>query len=171
MTTFAGPGPRPLSDEIKARTIIAQYLVNEFGPALHGLVTNTHISLPENILTIYQQDNPWGLLAAPELVITDFTTVGSTLQEDNPERTPVWTGLYFDLSAGYWTITYQVPVDIDGQHMTQCQPRCRHDQTHRRPGGTGNPKRLTIRRRGYETFTVNVACWRWVTQALLVTYC
>lgn len=117
VSTFVGPGPRPLSDEIKARTIIAQYLVNEFGPALHGLVTNTHISLPENILTIYQQDNPWGLLAAPELVITDFSTVGSTLQENNPERNPVWTGLYFDLSAGYWTITYQVPLDIDGQHM------------------------------------------------------
>lgn len=117
ITVFAGPRQSGISDELKGRTTIAQYVLNELAPAWQEKVANTHISMPENILLVYSQTHPWGLLAAADLVVTDFSVVQSTLQEYNPERLSGWTGLYYDLSAGYWTITYQQPVDLQGQHL------------------------------------------------------
>ena len=39
------------------------------------------------------------------------------LQSENPERRPVWTALYYDLTAEQWVVTYEVPVDLDGRHL------------------------------------------------------
>ncbi|WP_198677929.1 diguanylate cyclase domain-containing protein [Aliidiomarina shirensis] len=117
ITVFAGPRTNAISDELKARVTIAQYVLNELAPAWLQKVKNTHISMPENIMLVYSETQPWGLVAAADLVITDYSVVQSTLMEYNPERKPGWTGLYYDLSADFWTITYQHPVDYQGQHL------------------------------------------------------
>lgn len=117
VSVFVGPRPTPLTDELKARLAISVRVLNDLGPAWQNSVTNTHLSLPENALALYSMSTPWGRLAAPDLVMTDFSTLKSTLQSENPGRVPNWTGLYKDHSAGYWTITYQRPVDFAGQHL------------------------------------------------------
>ncbi|MDN7129651.1 diguanylate cyclase [Pseudidiomarina sp. 1APR75-15] len=117
LSTFVGPRGEPLDAELKARIVISLLVLSELAPAWQNEVTNTHFSMPENIISLYSPDSPWGSLADKDLVITDFSTVRSTLQQENPQRTPNWTGLYFDISAGFWTITYQQPVDLAGQHL------------------------------------------------------
>ncbi|RUO18873.1 GGDEF domain-containing protein [Aliidiomarina haloalkalitolerans] len=117
ISTFIGPGERPLSDELKARIIISQQVLNERAPAWDRRWANSHFSMPENVLVQYSSEHPWGLLAAHDLVMTDYSVVRSTLQQFNPQRRPLWTGLYYDLSADYWTITYQLPVDLNGRHL------------------------------------------------------
>ncbi|RUO40455.1 GGDEF domain-containing protein [Aliidiomarina taiwanensis] len=117
VTSFIGPHQQPLTQEFKLRILAAQHTLNKLGPAWEGLVAGTHFSLPENALIQYSLEHPWGLLADKNLVITDFSVVKSTLQSENPERRPGWTGLYHDTTAGYWTLTYQKPVDRDGQHL------------------------------------------------------
>jgi diguanylate cyclase (GGDEF)-like protein len=49
--------------------------------------------------------------------MNELGTIAATLQKNNPEREPVWTGLYYDETAGEWVITYEVPVDHDGRHL------------------------------------------------------
>ncbi len=117
MSVFVGPRPTPLTDELRARLIISVRTLNDLGPAWEGQVTNTHLSLPENALALYSREQAWGRLAAADLVMTDFSTLKSTLQSENPERAPNWTGLYKDHSGGFWTITYQRPVDRNGRHL------------------------------------------------------
>ena len=39
-----------LGDELKSRVIAAQYTLNELGPAWQNEVSNSHFSMPENIL-------------------------------------------------------------------------------------------------------------------------
>lgn len=117
VSAFVGPREGAPGSELKQRIVIAQYVLAQLGPAWSRTVTNSHISLPENVLLMYSRDDPWGLLADPGLVITDFDTVRSTLQTENPQRTPLWSGLYYDLSARFWAITYQLPVDFEGQHL------------------------------------------------------
>ncbi|WP_258808148.1 GGDEF domain-containing protein [Pseudidiomarina sp. CB1] len=117
MSVFVGPQKQPLNDELRARLVISVRTLNELGPAWQELVTNTHLSLPENALAMYSTEQAWGRLAAADLVMTDYSTLRSTLQSENPERQPNWTGLYKDHSAGYWTITYQRPVDLNGKHL------------------------------------------------------
>lgn len=117
VNTFVGPGERPIPDELKARIVISQQVLNDLGPAWDGIWANSHFSMPENIISSYSSEFAWGLLAAADLVITDYNVVQSTLKEFNPQRQAIWTGLYYDLSADYWTITYQRPVDLDGRHL------------------------------------------------------
>ncbi|WP_404396592.1 diguanylate cyclase domain-containing protein [Idiomarina loihiensis] len=117
LSAFLGPRENPINDEFKIRVLAAQHALNELGPAWQKDVANTHFSMPENALLIYSVDSPWGLLADKDLVITDFSVVKSTLQSENPDRAPNWTGLYYDISADVWTITYQKPIDLNGQHL------------------------------------------------------
>ncbi|ACV27217.1 GGDEF domain-containing protein [Kangiella koreensis] len=117
ISTFAGLRKHPIDDELKVRIIAAQYTLNELGPAWQHQVANSHFSFPENIIVMYSQKEPWGLLADKDLVITDFSVVKSTLQEFNPDRESLWTGLYYDISADFWAITYQKPVDLNGKHL------------------------------------------------------
>ncbi|MGM0480543.1 MAG: GGDEF domain-containing protein [Pseudomonadota bacterium] len=117
LSAFLGPRDEPLSDELKVRTVATQMTLNALAPAWQNDVANTHFSMPENILIVYSQTHPWGLLADKQLVITDFSVVKSTLESENPARQPNWTGLYHDISADLWTITYQRPVDLNGQHL------------------------------------------------------
>ncbi|WP_300318777.1 hypothetical protein [Idiomarina sp.] len=117
LSAFIGPRETAINDEFKLRILAAQHVLNELGPAWQKDVANTHFSMPENALLMYSVDSPWGLLAYKDLVITDFSVVKSTLQSENPDRTPNWTGLYYDISADVWTITYQKPIDLNGQHL------------------------------------------------------
>lgn len=117
LSAFVAPRPAALDAELRRRIVVAQQVLMELGPAWAGEVTNTHFSMPENALLMYSTTDPWGQLADPGLVITDFATVRSTPQSENPSRRPNWTGLYFDLSAGLWTITHQAPIDADGRHL------------------------------------------------------
>ncbi|WP_018624444.1 GGDEF domain-containing protein [Kangiella aquimarina] len=117
LSTFVGPRKKAIDDELKVRVIAAQYTLNELGPGWQERVANSHFSFPENIIVMYSQKEPWGLLADKDLVITDFSVVQSTLQEFNPERESIWTGLYYDISADFWVTTYQKPVDLNGKHL------------------------------------------------------
>lgn len=117
VTAFAGLGISSVSDELKRRMLAAQYVLNEFGPAWEDIVTNTHISMPENVLIMYSRDDPWGLQARADLIITDFSVVAATLKANNPARTGIWSRLYYDYSAKLWTITYQQPLDLFNQHL------------------------------------------------------
>lgn len=117
ISAFVGPRGKPIDDELKVRIIAAQYALNELGPAWQERVANSHFSFPENIIVMYSQKEPWGLLADKDLIITDFSVVQSTLQAFNLERESLWTGLYYDISADFWVITYQKPVDFNGKHL------------------------------------------------------
>lgn len=117
LSAFLGKRDVALDDELKSRVIAAQYTLNELGPAWQNEVSNSHFSMPENILLMYSTESPWGLLADKDLVMTDYSVVRSTLQVNNPERKPNWTGLYYDISADVLTITYQKPVDLAGKHL------------------------------------------------------
>lgn len=105
------------SAELKARIVIAERLLQRFGPGWANHYENTHISMPENVLALYSEHSAWGSLARADLDITEHEVVRSTLQSENPERHGDWTGLYYDLSAEQWVITYQLPVDLDGRHL------------------------------------------------------
>ena len=117
LSGFLGPRQTPITDELKQRVIASQYTLNALAPAWQTEVANSHFSMPENVLILFSTSSPWGLLADKDLVITDYSVVQSTLKSENPQREPNWTGLYYDISAGVWTITYQRPVDYNDRHL------------------------------------------------------
>ncbi|WP_156841676.1 GGDEF domain-containing protein [Novosphingobium aquimarinum] len=107
----------PLTPELQRRLILSYETVAKFGPGASAEFANVHVSLPENALIIHWPGVPWGLNAASDLNMTNLSVLRSTLQAYNPERKPVWTGLYFDATAPNWTITYEKPIDRKGRHL------------------------------------------------------
>lgn len=114
---FFGHYEHAYSDELKARVVSATRTLARFAPAWQADFANTHISMPENVLLHHSVDHHWGLLASSDLDIRQGAVVASTLQHNNPERQPAWTGLYYDESAEYWAVTYQRPIDYQGEHL------------------------------------------------------
>ncbi|MFN3946404.1 MAG: diguanylate cyclase [Allosphingosinicella sp.] len=114
---FMGVSRPDLTPELQRRMVLAYELVDRFGPAWLGQFDNLHASLPENALIIHWPGGNWGASADPRLDMTAGAVIRATLQSENPERRPVWSGLYYDLTAGHWAVTYQLPVDQDGRHL------------------------------------------------------
>ncbi len=116
---FIGNNQSTSSPDFQRRLLVSSILVNRYGPAWwpdEGL----HVTYPENAIVIFYPTSPWGLEAKPDLPMNELGTIKATLQSENPERHPVWTSLYYDETAGDWTITYEVPVDYQGRHL--CNP-------------------------------------------------
>jgi diguanylate cyclase (GGDEF)-like protein len=107
----------PSTPDLQRRLILSYETVAKYGPGASAEFANVHASLPENALIIYWPGVPWGLNAASDLDMTGHSVLRSTLQAYNPQREPVWTGLYFDATAANWTITYEKPVDRQGRHL------------------------------------------------------
>lgn len=114
---FLGRYEHPYTDEFKTRVVSATRTLAQYAPAWQETFANTHISMPENALIHHAVDHHWGLVANSTLDIRQGAVVASTLQANNPERLPGWTGLYYDESAQYWAVTYQRPIDYAGQHL------------------------------------------------------
>lgn len=116
VSSFIGNNQPVDSPDLQRRLLISYTLVNRYGPSWYH-VGGLHVTYPENAITIYYPESPWGLEAKPDLPMNELGVIKATLQSENPEREPVWTGLYFDETAEYWTITYEMPVDYQGRHL------------------------------------------------------
>ncbi|MEF2231226.1 MAG: diguanylate cyclase [Pseudodesulfovibrio sp.] len=116
VTSFIGNNQPFDSADLRRRLLIAYTLVNRYGPAWEAIGV-LHATYPENAITLFSPDVPWGLQAKPDLPMNELGTIKATLQSENPERTPVWTGLYYDETVDNWTITYELPVDHEGRHL------------------------------------------------------
>ncbi|SMD07622.1 diguanylate cyclase [Sporomusa malonica] len=119
MSGFIGNNVKVLNADLKRRLILGYHLIAEMGPGCKTRFANffLHATYPENAIIIYYPESPWGLNARADLIMTDGAVVKATLQQYNPKRRAVWTGLYYDLTANQWAITYELPVDYEGRHL------------------------------------------------------
>ena len=117
LSGFIGRRRGELTPEFKRRLVIGYHLLAQLGPGWASQFANLHASYPENALLMYWPQEPWGLQASPDLDMTAGAVIKATLTKHNPERRPVWSGLYHDLTAGRWAVTYQLPTDFEGRHL------------------------------------------------------
>jgi diguanylate cyclase (GGDEF)-like protein len=117
VSSFVGNNQSVEDPDLRRRLVLSYRLLAQMGPAFQTRFANTHVSYPENAITLFWPEVPWGLQARADLPMNELGVIRATMQEENPEREPVWTGLYFDETAEEWMITYQVPVDHDGRHL------------------------------------------------------
>lgn len=117
MSGFLGNNLQLINDDLKRRLILGYRLIAAMGPGSVTRFANLHATFPENAIILYWPAEPWGLQARANLMMTDGAVVKATLQQYNPERKAVWTGLYYDLTANEWTITYELPIDYEGRHL------------------------------------------------------
>ncbi|MEX1197373.1 MAG: diguanylate cyclase [Pseudohongiellaceae bacterium] len=117
VSSFIGNNQPVTDPDLQRRLVLAARLLAQGGAGWISRFANIHATFPENAITLYWPGTPWGRQADADLRMNELGVVESTLQQHNPDREPVWTGLYYDATAGEWMITYQRPVDRDDRHL------------------------------------------------------
>ncbi len=117
ITSFIGSNQKIDDWDFQRRLMISYKLLQKFGPAWQNNFANVHVSYPENAISVYWPQQPWGLKSQADLPMNELETIKATTQKENPERKPVWSAMYYDETARDWVITYQLPVDFEGKHL------------------------------------------------------
>ncbi|MBO8155677.1 MAG: diguanylate cyclase [Bacillaceae bacterium] len=117
MSSFIGNNQSVDDPDFQRRLVLSYRLLAQLGPAWVNRFANVHASFPENGIVLFWPEVPWGLKAKADLPMNELGVIRAVSQEENPERKPLWTGLYYDETAEEWMITYEVPVDYEGKHL------------------------------------------------------
>ncbi|MEC7523281.1 MAG: PAS domain-containing protein [Myxococcota bacterium] len=106
-----------LDASLRRRLVAAHAVVERLGPGVEAPFINLYVSFPENALAYWWPTAPdWSTRVDPALDIRGEEYVRVATPEANPERRPVWTGVYRD-RYGPWMVSCETPVDVDGRHV------------------------------------------------------
>lgn len=117
MSSFIGNNQSVSDSDFRRRLVLSYRLLSQLGPGWVNRFANVHASFPENGIVLFWPEEPWGLNARADLPMNELSVIKAMTKQENPERNPLWTGLYYDETADEWMITYQVPVDYEGKHL------------------------------------------------------
>jgi two-component system, NtrC family, sensor kinase len=114
---FIPPGVKDDADF--RRRILASYeVVSQYGPAFHVRFTDTGVILPEGAIVGYWPEGATYFLdldPAFSIQGLEYFTLG--LPQNNPQRKPMWTGIFEDVPSRTWMVTVVTPMDVDGRHV------------------------------------------------------
>ena len=103
-----------LNAKIRREVLTAFQLLSEWGPPMTSRYYSTYIDLPAIALIMFSPSVNWGREANAESNNFDYPPVRDSAPERNPERSNIWTEVYFDDKAGVWMLSTVTPMDLDG---------------------------------------------------------
>ncbi len=116
ITGFVGKNA-PNTIRFQNKLLLSYELIDRYADAWTMDYANLYVSMPENVNLIYWPDIPWGMQANSNLDVNKEEWVYVANIENNPERKPAWTGLYYDQTADEWMVSLVTPVDLEGKHL------------------------------------------------------
>ena len=117
LTGFVGPNA-PISEQgFRNKLNIAYHLMAQYGPAWVNRFESVYITMPENVVIIYWPGLPWAIDTPASLEVSQEPWFSIVMPENNPERVPVWTDLYYDSTAKDWMVSLETPVDLNGENL------------------------------------------------------
>lgn len=117
MSSFIGNNQSVDDPDLQRRLLLAYRVLYRLGPAWANRFPNVTAAFPENASVLFYPEEPWGLNAAADLPMNELGVIRSAGVKENPEREPIWSGLYYDETAEKWVITHMRPVDYNGRHL------------------------------------------------------
>lgn len=116
-TIFVGKNVE-LSRSLK-QDILAFHRINQaYGPAWKTNFSNLWIDSAANVSANYWHGTPWALQAPANLDINQEEYGYIAHKDKNPDRSPRWTGVYFDAAPQQWMVSLVTPVDDEqGNHI------------------------------------------------------
>ncbi|MCC6206950.1 MAG: EAL domain-containing protein [Gammaproteobacteria bacterium] len=106
-----------ITPDLKRRAVLALTLLAKRGPSWRVRFPNLYVSLPEKVSLDYWPAVTWTQNASAELDLSQEEWFYIADPAHNPERKPVWTGIYYDAPAKAWMVSCEVPIDLDGRHV------------------------------------------------------
>jgi anti-anti-sigma regulatory factor/HAMP domain-containing protein len=109
--------PALLDAALMRRVLGAQDAIEQMGRAMHTRFQNTWMVMPENVSIGYWPEAPrWPFEISASTNFTTGTTFTLARPEENPERRPVWTGVYRDRTMDIVMTSAALPV-YDGDRF------------------------------------------------------
>ncbi|MBF2064892.1 MAG: sensor histidine kinase [Calothrix sp. C42_A2020_038] len=99
-----------LNPDDKRLIVIMHDLIGAYGFAWSNRFVSTYFDSKKNFDVGYWKDKPWGLEAPANLYIPNEEYFTVATPENNPEKKPVFTGLYLDIAIQVWMVSAIVPV-------------------------------------------------------------
>ncbi|SDG67741.1 GGDEF domain-containing protein [Desulfosporosinus hippei] len=117
LSSFIGNNQKLDNPDLQRRIVLSNRVLSKLGAAWVNRFANVHVAFPENVLSIYYPEEPWGLNARADLPMNELGVIKAVNKGENPERKSIWSGLYYDETAEKWMITYMDPVDYGERHL------------------------------------------------------
>ncbi len=117
ISSFIGNNQSVADPDFQRRLILTYKVLAKLGPAWVNRFANVHVAYPENAITLFYPEEPWGLKARADLPMNELGVIKAVNTKNNPERKSIWSGLYYDETVEKWMITYMDPVDDGGRHL------------------------------------------------------
>ena len=117
MSSFIGNNQEVNDPDFQRRLVLASKVLAKLGPAWVNRFANVHVAYPENAITLFYPEEPWGLNARADLPMNELGVIRAVNKKENPERKPIWSGLYYDETAQKWMLTYMDPLDEGDRHL------------------------------------------------------
>jgi two-component system, NtrC family, sensor kinase len=116
-TVFVGKNVT-LTPSLKQDILVFHRINQAYGPAWQTSFTNLWVNSSANVSANYWSGTPWALQAPAGLDINQEEYGYIAHKDKNPDRTPRWTGVYFDPAPQQWMVSLVTPVDDEkGNHM------------------------------------------------------
>ncbi len=116
-TIFVGKNVT-LSQSLKQDILVFHRINQAYGPAWHTSFTNLWIDSAANVSANYWYGTPWALQAPAALDINQEEYGYIAHKAKNSDRSPRWTGVYFDAVPKKWMVSLVTPVDDEqGNHI------------------------------------------------------
>ena len=97
-------------------------LLSNLGPILfdtsdsgNKYLYSAFVWYPNAGITVFSPRGAWGIVDASWETIAGYPSVKGAMPENNKERAPFWSPVYFDQDVKTWMTTYSVPSAIDGK--------------------------------------------------------
>jgi signal transduction histidine kinase/DNA-binding response OmpR family regulator len=96
--------------DLRRRILLAHNLISIYGSAWSNRFIDTYMVSPENTLTIYWKNLPYGLNSTSDYYTLNQEFFYAANPQYNPERQTVWTGVYLDPTVKAWMVSVLDPV-------------------------------------------------------------
>lgn len=106
------PKTTKITPLLRRKVVEFSKVLLRYGPAFHTRFTDTYIALGENANLVYWPTFPdWSAGVAADFYFPSYELYANGDPKINPERTTLWTGLYFDDAVDEWMVSASTPID------------------------------------------------------------
>lgn len=107
-----------ITEELKYRVSLLHELVSHYGKSWRNRFINTYAFGIENFATIYWPsigDFTYRLEADFDIRLEEYFAI--SIEENNPQKQTVWTGVYLDKQSDIWMVSIETPIYFQQQHI------------------------------------------------------
>jgi signal transduction histidine kinase len=105
-----------ITTELRRRFAIGSDMLINYGPAWFHRFDNLYFAMPDTTIIVYWPEVDWYLGVPADLDRTEEEWAYTSDYEHNPNRKPIWTGLYYDAPSKGWMVSCLHPIDFGDQN-------------------------------------------------------